>query len=55
MTRHQFSPEYQEIYEYHGNTAIEYTRCQGGRTILQEWILFDSVEEAIEFFNSRGV
>jgi hypothetical protein len=51
MTRHQISPDYQETYEYHGNTTIEYTRARRGRTILREWILFDSVEEATEFFN----
>lgn len=52
MTSYQFDTDYQEVYEYHGSTTIEYTRCRNGRTVLREWILFDSVEEATEFFNS---
>jgi hypothetical protein len=32
---------------------IERTRKQAGRTVTREWILFDSVEEAMEFFNNN--
>ena len=53
MTRLLFDAEYQETYEYHGNTTIEFTRRQAGRTIAREWIEFDSVEEAADFFNSN--
>ena len=50
MTRHESFPDYYECYEYHGNTAVERTRKQAGVTIKRDWILFDSVEEAQEFF-----
>jgi hypothetical protein len=40
----------QESFEYHGNTAIERTRKKNGR-IRREWIFFDSIEEAVAFFN----
>lgn len=50
MTRHEVYPDYHERYEYHGNTAIEIIRKQGRTTIKQDWILFDSVEEAQDFF-----
>ena len=53
MTRDELYPDYQDCYEYHGNTAIEITRKQGGITIKREWILFDSVEEAKAFFNDN--
>ena len=54
MTRHESYPDYHECYEYHGNTAVEITRKQAGLTIKREWILFDSVEEAQEFFHDDG-
>lgn len=50
MTRQMLYPEYQESYEYHGNTAVEITRRHAGITIKRDWILFDSVEEAQDFF-----
>jgi hypothetical protein len=50
MTRHEVYPDYHESYEYHGSTAVEITRKQGRTTIKQDWILFDSVEEALDFF-----
>ena len=50
MTRYESYPDYQYCYEYHGNTSVEITRKQDGITIERDWILFDSVEEAQEFF-----
>jgi len=49
MTGQIATQDYQEIYEYHGNTAIERTRLQNG-SVQRDWILFDSAEEAVEFF-----
>ena len=51
MLRHELDSDYQECYEYHGNTVIEVTRKLTGDKIKRDWILFDSVEEAQEFFN----
>ena len=51
MKKHEFQTDYQNCFEYHGNTAIELTRKQEGITIFHDWILFDSVEEASEYFN----
>ena len=50
MTRYELYPDYQDYYEYHGNTSVEMTRKQAGITIKRDWILFDSVEEAQKFF-----
>ena len=50
MTRKESYPDYQCCYEYHGNTTVEFTRKQDGITLKRDWILFDSVEEAQEFF-----
>ena len=43
--------DHKDCYEYHGNTMIEMTRTQAGDTISRDWIMFDSVDEATEFFN----
>jgi len=51
MTRQEFHTDFQDTYEYHGNTSIELIRKQGG-TVQRDWLLFDSVEEAQEFFNN---
>ena len=48
-------PDYYDCYEYHGNTTIELTRKQDGAVIWRDWILFNSVEEATEFFNDTCV
>ena len=53
MTNKMIYPTYQDIYEYHGNTAIIVTRKQGGKTLWTDEILFNSVEEADEYFNSN--
>jgi hypothetical protein len=53
MTKHIFNPDYHDCYEYHGNTTIELTRKQGEMTIWRDWITFDTVEEAADYFNER--
>ena len=51
MTKQIFYPDYYDVLEYHGNTAIERTRKQNGITIEKDWKLFNSIEEAEEYFN----
>ncbi len=53
MTKTVSDALYHDFYEYHGNTAIEFTRKQGGITVFRDWILFDSVDEAGEYFNEN--
>ena len=55
MTRYACYDQYQDRYEYHGNTIIERIRKEAGMTVQRDWILFDSVEEAQEFFNNNCV
>ncbi len=52
MTKRANFEKYLEFYEYHGNTSIERVRKKGGVTILRDWIIFDTVEEAAEYFNN---
>ena len=51
MTKFIKHYSYQEYYEYHGSTIIERITKQG-ETISRDWIVFDSVEEASEYFNN---
>ncbi|MBC8394534.1 MAG: hypothetical protein H8E17_18445 [Deltaproteobacteria bacterium] len=53
MTRQEIYSDYQDYFEYHGNTVIEWTRKQRGITIRRDWIIFDSVVEAVEYFNDE--
>jgi hypothetical protein len=55
MTTSISYPDYYDCYEYHGSTTIELTRKQNGTTIWRDWILFDTVEEATEYFNDTCV
>ena len=41
---------FNDCYEYHGNTVIELTRKQAGQTVFHDWMMFDSVEEAADYF-----
>jgi hypothetical protein len=54
MEQQDWFSDYQDSYEYHGNTTIEVIRRQDGITIDRDWILFDSVEEAQDFFYAEG-
>ncbi len=51
MTKYISHQTYYEHYEYHGGTMIERIRKRGKNTVLHDWIIFDSVEEASDFFN----
>ena len=53
MTKHIFNPDYHDCYEYHGNTTIELTRRQGEITLWRDWINFDTVQEAADYFNEH--
>lgn len=51
MTKDISYPDYYDSYEYHGNTTIALTRRHAGEIIWRDWIIFDTVEEAAEYFN----
>jgi len=50
MTLQNYYSDYHESFEYHGNTAVEITLIKNGVTIKRDWIFFDSVKEAQDFF-----
>jgi len=52
MEKHEYYPTYHDFFEYYGNTEIRRIRSQNGIKVRQDWLLFDSVEEAMEYFNT---
>ena len=50
MTIQNYYSDYCESYEYHGNTSVEITLIKNGVFIKRDWIFFDSVQEAQDFF-----
>jgi len=53
MITQEIYTDYHDHFEYFGNTEIEHTRMQGENVIKHDWINFDTVDEAMEFFNDR--
>ncbi len=53
MKKHDVSSYYQDYFEYHGNTEVKRIRKKAGDIISRDWLVFDSVEEAMEYFNTR--
>ena len=53
MRKHEFTRDYHDDFEYFGNTEIARIRRRAGRTLRRDWIIFDTVEEAMDFFNSK--
>ena len=50
MRKYELFTDYHDHFEYFGNTEIERIRKQGEKTIRHDWIIFDTVDEAMEFF-----
>ena len=54
MTRLTNDSTYEDIYEYFGGTTIQRTRTKADETVWRDWLLFDSIEAALDFFNECG-
>jgi hypothetical protein len=52
MVRNLVYANYQECFIYHGSTTIERIRQQAGAVLGRDWLIFNTVEEAEEFFNT---
>ena len=52
MIRFEYYPNNQDKFEYHGNTVIERIRKCGRILMARDWLLFNTVEEADEYFNN---
>ena len=52
MTKYEIYPPFLDFFEYHGNTSIKLIRKKAGKTIWKDWIVFDSADAALDYFNS---
>jgi hypothetical protein len=50
MTLQNYYSDYHESFEYHGNTSVEVNLKKNGVTIKRDWLFFNSVQEAQDFF-----
>lgn len=55
MTQQKQFPEYHEKRIYHGCTTIEIIRKRSGRVIKRDWLQFNTVEEAKDFFFTESL
>lgn len=53
MRKHESTTTYHDYFEYFGNTEIARIRKRSGKTLRRDWIIFDTVEDAMAFFNSK--
>ena len=54
MRKNELHTEYHNFYEYFGNTEmIERIRKQGDKTIRHDWLIFNSTDGAMDYFNER--
>ena len=51
MTKLETYPTHSDVFEYHGGTTIRVIRQQADQTVWQDWLIFDTVEAAMEYFN----
>ncbi len=42
-----------DCFEYYGHPAVTHLRKRGRRAVWREWVLFDSVDEAREFYHQQ--
>jgi len=54
MRKNELHTEYHDFYEYFGNTEFERIRKQGDRTIRHDWLIFDSDNEAIDYYAKKS-
>ena len=52
MTKLEIYPTHHDHFEYHGGTTIERIRREAGKTVFKDWLMFDTVDAALEYFNS---
>jgi len=43
----------QEHFEYHGSTIVERIHLVNGTVPQRDWLLFDTVEEAADYYNEN--
>jgi hypothetical protein len=53
MRKYEMYPGYHDLFKYFGTTEIERIRIKGATAIRRDWIVFKTVDEALEYFNEK--
>jgi len=53
MRKYEIYPTGHDFYEYHGNNEIVRIRNQNGTIVRRDWLIFNSADEAMEYFNTK--
>ena len=53
MRKHELYSDFNDMFEYMGNTEIKRIRRKGQKIIRQDWIVFNSPHEAMDHFNDK--
>lgn len=53
MRKHEFYPEYRDLFEYFGKNEIARVRIKDGQAIRRDWFVFESEDDARAFFSIR--
>ena len=53
MRKYEIYPTYKDSFEYLGSTEILRIREQYGTIIRKDWIVFNSPDEAMDYFNTK--
>ena len=51
MKKKRHHADIHSIIEYFGNTEVKITRKKGNDIVRWDWFIFDSVDEAMAYFN----
>jgi hypothetical protein len=51
MKKKRHHANFLDILEYFGNTEIKRIRKKGNDIIRRDWLIFDSIDEAMTYFN----
>jgi hypothetical protein len=51
MRKKRHYADFYDTIEYFGNTEVKRVRRKGNTIIRRDWFVFDSVDEAMTFFN----
>jgi len=53
MRKYELYNKYSDAFEYYGNNEILRIREQYGIIVRKDWLVFNSPEEAMEYFNTK--
>jgi hypothetical protein len=51
MKKQEIPQTIRDVLEYLGSTTVQRTRCRGNTVIWRDWLLFDTVEEAQDYYH----